>query len=212
MMTYVLIILIGLTMIYVFSTSRIEAYIKAISIQGFLLFLMVLVDIKEVELLDFIFLIIETLLFKTILIPILLIYIVRKNEIKRDVEPYISHLYSLIIATLIFIMGFIIGFWILEIENDIKPLYFGVSVSIIISGLFLIITRKKIITHILCYMMIENGIFLLSLSVAHYMPFIVNLGVLLDIFVGIYLLVLFFNRIQAIYDQDHIDALTGLRD
>lgn len=211
-MTTVLIILIGLTMIYVFSTFRIEAYIKALSLQGFLLFLMILLDIKEIEFLDLILLFMETLLFKTILIPIFLIFIVRKNEIKREVETYISHLNSLVIATLIFIMGFIIGFWILKIENDIQPLYFGISVSIIISGLFLIITRKKIITHILCYMMIENGIFLLSLSVAHYMPLIVNLGVLLDIFVGIYLLVLFFNRIQAIYDQDHIDALTGLRD
>ncbi len=211
-MTTVLIILIGLTMIYVFSTFRIEAYIKALSLQGFLLFLMVMLDIKEIEFLDLIFLIIETLLFKTVLIPIFLIYIVRKNEIKREVEPYISHLYSLIIATLIFFMGFIIGFWIIKTENDINPLYFGISISIIISGLFLIITRKKIITHILCYMMIENGIFLLSLSVANYMPLIVNLGVLLDIFVGIYLLILFFNKIQAIYDQDHIDALTGLRD
>jgi len=211
-MTNILIILFGLIMLYVFSTTRIEAYIKTLSMQGALLFLMILLEIKELQLINFIFLGIETLIFKTILIPVFLFNVMRKNEIKREVDPYISHLHSLIIASLIFAFGFIVGLWLLKIENDIKHLYFGISISTIISGLFLIITRKKIITHILCYMMIENGIFLLSLSIAKEMPLIVNLGVLLDIFVGIYLFVLFFDKIQSVYDQDHIDVLTGLKD
>ncbi|MBN2544734.1 MAG: hypothetical protein JXB50_02985 [Spirochaetes bacterium] len=211
-MTNILIILFGLTMLHVFSTTRIEAYIKTLTLQGFLLFLMILLEIKKLLLINFIYLGIETLIFKTIIIPIFLFNVVRKNEIKREVEPYISHLYSLIIASLIFVFGFVISLWLLKIENEIKHLYFGISISMIISGLFLIITRKKIITHILCYMMIENGIFLLSLSIAKEMPLLVNLGILLDIFVGIYLFLLFFNKIQTAYDQDHIDVLTGLKD
>ncbi len=61
-------------------------------------------------------------------------------------------------------------------------------------------------------MMLENGIFLLSLAVANEMPLLVNLGVLLDLFVGIYLLVIFFNTIHSLYDGDHIDVLTELKD
>ena len=61
-------------------------------------------------------------------------------------------------------------------------------------------------------MMLENGIFLLSLSVANEMPLLINLGVLLDLFVGIYLFVIFFNIIQSMYDGNNIDVLTELKD
>jgi hydrogenase-4 component E len=61
-------------------------------------------------------------------------------------------------------------------------------------------------------MTLENGIFLLSLSVAHEMPLLINLGVLLDLFVGVFLLAIFFNTIQDLYDRGTIDVLTKLRD
>jgi hydrogenase-4 component E len=87
-----------------------------------------------------------------------------------------------------------------------------VSIALIIGSLYLIINRKRIITHILCYMLLENGIFLLSISTANEMPMLINMGVLLDLFMGIYLLVVFHNKIQAMYDGNHIDVLTELKD
>ncbi|MFZ0454367.1 MAG: hypothetical protein WAM24_11495 [Ignavibacteriaceae bacterium] len=59
-------------------------------------------------------------------------------------------------------------------------------------------------------MMLENGIFLLSLSVANEMPMLVNVGVLLDLFVGVYLFVIFFNKIQEMYDGDHINSIINM--
>ena len=211
-MTDILIILLGTSMLYIFAVSRLEAYVKTLSLQGFLLFLLVILDIKQLDWINIAFLSIETLFIKTIFIPFFLLTIIRKNEISREIEPYISQFYSLLIACAIFIFGFVAAFWSVKVGSEIKPLYFGISIVIIISSLFLIINRKKIITHILCYMMLENGIFLLSLSVANEMPMLVNIGVLLDLFVGIYLFVIFFNKIQEMYDGDHIDILTELKD
>ena len=211
-MTDILIILLGTSMLYIFAVSRLEAYVKTLSLQGFLLFLLVILDIKELNWINIAFLSIETLFIKAIFIPFFLLTIIRKNEISREIEPYISQFYSLLIACAIFIFGFVAAFWSVKVGSEIKPLYFGISIVIIISSLFLIINRKKIITHILCYMMLENGIFLLSLSVANEMPMLVNIGVLLDLFVGIYLFVIFFNKIQEMYDGDHIDILTELKD
>ncbi len=211
-MTDILIILLGTSMLYIFAVSRLEAYVKTLSLQGFLLFLLVILDIKQLNWINIAFLSIETLFIKTIFIPFFLLTIIRKNEISREIEPYISQFYSLLIACAIFIFGFVAAFWSVKVGSEIKPLYFGISIVIIISSLFLIINRKKIITHILCYMMLENGIFLLSLSVANEMPMLVNIGVLLDLFVGIYLFVIFFNKIQEMYDGDHIDILTELKD
>jgi hydrogenase-4 component E len=149
---------------------------------------------------------------KAAAIPLFLLIIIRKNEISREVEPYISQFYSLLIAMGIFIFGFAATFWSVRVGGEIKPLYFGISIVIIVSSLFLIINRKKIITHILSYMMLENGIFLLSLSVANEMPMLVNVGVLLDLFVGVYLFTIFFNKIEEMYDGSHIDILTELKD
>lgn len=208
----VIIILLGTSMLYVFAVSRIEAYVKTLSFQGLLLFILVILDIKNISWLNIAFLSIETLLVKAAAIPLFLLIIIRKNEISREVEPYISQFYSLLIAMGIFIFGFAATFWSVRVGGEIKPLYFGISIVIIVSSLFLIINRKKIITHILSYMMLENGIFLLSLSVANEMPMLVNVGVLLDLFVGIYLFTIFFNKIEEMYDGSHIDVLTELKD
>jgi len=211
-MSDVLIILFGTMMLYVFAASRIEAFIKTLALQGLILFLLVVIDIHEIIWINIAFLVLETLIIKTIAIPWFLLHTIRRNEIGREVEPYLSQFYSLLIASAIFVFAFVVAFWVAKVETDIKPLYFGVSISMIIASLFLIVTRKRIITHILCFMMLENGIFLLSLSVANEMPLLVNLGVLLDLFVGVFLLVIFFNKIQVLYDGSHIDALTELKD
>ena len=211
-MSDILIILLGTTILYIFAASRIEAYVKALALQGTILFLLIVVDIKDISWMNFAFLILETLIIKGIIIPYFLLSVIRKNEIGREVEPYISQFYSVLIASLIFMFGFVAAFWSAKTNAGIKPLYFGVSIILIIASLFLIINRKRIITHILCYMILENGIFLLSLSVANEMPILVNVGVLLDLFVGIYLFVIFFNKIQEMYDGNHIDTLTELKD
>jgi len=211
-MNDILIILLGASILYVFSVSRLEAYVKTLALQGILLFLLVIMDIKEINWLNIIFLIFETLILKGIIIPYFLLSVIRKNEISREIDPYISQFYSILIGSIIFIFGFLAAFWASRLDAGIKPLYFGISIVMIIASLFLIINRKRIITHILCYMILENGIFLLSLSVANEMPMLVNLGVLLDLFVGIFLFAIFFNKIQEMYDGNKIDVLTELKD
>lgn len=211
-MSDILIIVFGTTMLYVFAASRIEAFIKALAFQGLILFLLVLLDIKEISLINVAFLVLETLVVKTLLIPGFLLRVIRRNEIGREVEPYMSQFYSLLVGSIIFMSSFVIAFWAASVEPGIKSIYFGISISMMIASLFLIITRKRIITHILGFMMFENAIFLLSLSVADEMPLLINLGVLLDLFVAVYLLGVFFNKIEQIFNADHIDALTQLKD
>jgi len=207
-----LIILFGVTMLYVSISTRLESYIKVLAIQGLILFLIILSDYSILHITSLIFLSFETLLVKAITIPTFLIYIIRKNGIFREVDPFVTNILSLIITSAIFAGGFYLAFWSQGAVNNIRPLYFGISISTIITGLFIIISRKKIITHVMGYMMLENGIFLLALSIAKEMPFIVALGVLLDIFIAVYLLGLFINKVQESYSDTHIDTLAKLKD
>lgn len=211
-MTEVLIALFGITMLYVSSTTRLEAYIRVLALQGLVLFLMVLLDHSEIGTLNLVFLGAETLVFKTIMIPAFLMYTVRKNNIQREIAPFMPSFYSVLITTVIFAFGFLIAFWASSNASNVRPLYFGVSIATIITGLFIIISRKKIITHVMGYIMIENGIFMLAMSVVSEMPMIVNLGVLMDLFAAIYLLGLFVTRINSTFDELHIDSLSNLKD
>jgi len=211
-MSDVLIVLLGTTVLYAFAAGRVEAFVKTLALQGFLLFLLVVADIHDLFWLNIAFLILETLVVKAVVIPMLLMTIIRRHELVSEVRPAVPQFYALLAASGIFASGFVVAFWAARVEQGVRPLYFGVSIALIVASLFLIVNRRSIFTHILCYMMLENGIFLLSLSVANEMPMLVNLGVLLDLFVGVYLLAVFFTRIQAAYDDGAIDALTHLKD
>ena len=211
-MMRLLILIFGLSMVYVASTTRIEAYIKVVALQGAVLFGMVLLDFGKVPAVDFVFLCLETLLLKAIIIPAFLFYIVRKNNIFREIEPYIPSFYSVVITSLIFAAGLGASLWAGQSDVGVRPLCFGVSLSVVITGLFLIITRKKVITHVMGYVMLENGIFMLALSVAAEMPMIVNMGVLMDLFAAVFLLGLFVSRINSTFSRLEIDSMSNLKD
>ncbi len=211
-MTNFLILLFGVTMIYASSSTRVESYIKTLSFQGVLLFLIVLGNHTWTDYISLAFLAAETLVFKAVIIPLFMTRIVRKNGIFREVEPYIPYFYSLIFTSIMFAAGIFISFWVIDQMQSLRPVYFGVAVSVIISGMFLIMTRKKLITHVMCYIMMENGIFLLTLSVIKEMPMIVNLGVLLDIFAAVFILGLFATKINEAFDEMDVKSLSELKD
>lgn len=211
-MNSLLIVIFGLTMIYVSSTSRLEAYIRALAVQGLILAAMALIDV-HIGMKSFIFLGVETLVIKVAVIPWILFYTIRKNGIQREDEPYITNFYSVVITSWIFVAGFAVAYWADKAgAGIISPLYFGVAMSTIVTGLFVIISRKKVITHVMGYVMIENGIFLLALSFAREMPMIVNLGVLLDLFAAIFLLGLFVTKINSTFEELQVENLMNLRD
>lgn len=207
-----IIILFAVTMFYVAMSSRMEAYIKMLAAQGALLFAVSMHSISPADYLTFSFIIFETLILKTIVIPVFLMRLIRQNEIQREAQPSIPNLYSLIIVSIITSGGFIFAYWLTNTHQPVNPLFFGGAISVILAALFIIMTRKKLITHIIAFIFLENGIFLLSLSVAQEMPFIVNLGVMLDIFAWVLLAGIFVKMIQTSFTGQNIDKLKGLRD
>jgi hydrogenase-4 component E len=207
-------VIFGMTLIYACATSRIEAYIRALALQGFLLMLCVIFGRRGMPAASLIFLCVETLAFKTVIIPWFLMYTVRKNGILREDEPYLPNFYSVVLATAISAAGFYVSFLMLRsgAMPGVNALFFGAALSAVATGLFIIISRKKVITHVMGFVMMENGIFLLSLSFSGEMPFIVNLGVLLDLFIAVFLLGLFVSRINSTFEEQEVDMLSELKD
>jgi hydrogenase-4 component E len=211
-MIHFLVVLFAVSLLYISISGRLEAYVKVLFMQGLIIFLVVTLEAAVLNSINYIFLMVETLGFKTIIIPLILFKAIRKMDVRREVEPYMMNFHSLVITSMIMIFSFVLAFLSVKYSSEIRPLYFGVSISTILIGLFIIMSRKKIITHIVGFIVLENGIFLLSLSIAREMPLVVNMGVLLDIFIGIFLLVIVLKRIHSTFEEIHIDQLTDLTD
>lgn len=207
-----LIILFGLTMLYISVTSRIQAHIRILSFQGFLLFLICYFSIEKTNLFQLGFITFETLIVKMLLIPLFLIKILHKNKIYRDNEPHIPNFYSLVFSSSLLFAGLLISNIHYEQFELINPIYFGVSIAVIIISLFLITIRHKVLTNVIGFITMENGIFLLSLSVAKEMPIIVNLGALLDVFIAVFILGLLVNRINESFEDLNVCKLCSLKD
>jgi hydrogenase-4 component E len=206
------IILFGLTMLYLAATSRIIAHIRILMVQGFLLFLICCCGVEHNNWLNFAFLTVETLIVKSIVIPWFLYKVSKKTHSNRDVAANIPHFYCLVIATLILLGGFLASNYYFSSMKLISPIYFGVSVATIIISLWLITIKHKIISNVIEFITMENGIFLLSLSVSKEMPMLVNMGVLLDVFIAVYILGLFVNEINKEFNDLEVSHLSDLKD
>lgn len=207
-----LIILFGLTMLYMTATSRITAYIKMLSVQGVLLFLICYSGIERSDLINFIFLSFEALIVKSIVIPLFLRKILKKSHLYRDSEPHIPQFYCLVLSSAILFTGFLISNIDYPALYLINPMYFGVSIAVIMISLFLITIKHKVLTNVIGFITMENGIFLLSLSVAKEIPIVVSLGVLLDIFIAVFILGLLINRINENFEDLSVSRLSDLKD
>jgi len=206
------IILFGLTMLYLAATSRIIAHIRLLIVQGVLLFLICCCGYQHIDLLNFGFLAVETLIFKGVVIPWFLYRVLKNTHSNRDVAANIPHFYSLVISSIILLVAILASNYYISSMKLISPMFFGVSAATIIISLWLITIKHKIISNVIEFITMENGIFLLSLSVAKEMPILVNMGVLLDVFIAVYILGLFVNEINKEFNDLEVSHLSDLKD
>ena len=109
-------------------------------------------------------------------------------------------------------IGFLASNYYVSSIKLISPMFFGVSAATIVISLWLITIKHKIISNVIEFITMENGIFLLSLSVAKEMPMLVNMGVLLDVFIAVYILCLFVNEINKEFNDLEVSHLSDLKD
>lgn len=199
------------TLVYITITTRLAVYVKVLVTQGILLFILTIEHREEIGLFHTLMLGIGTLGIKAFLIPFFISYIIKKIHINRESEPYIDNFYSLLIAVIIIIIAFIIAMFIKDIDNSINNLQFAVSLAAMNIGLFIITSRKKIITHVMGYLVFENGIYLLSFTLARHIPIMIEAGVLIDVFIGLLIMGIFVNQISSTtesLDQKELIRLT----
>jgi hydrogenase-4 component E len=209
-MISILLIAFTISLIYLAIANRLLTYIRIIAFQGLILFGVAFIELIEINLVNLIFVLLETIIIKTIAIPLFLKYIIERNKITREQEPSVSNFVSVVVVTLIIVGSFFLTYAMND--TSVRKIFFIVALSALFTGLYIIITRRKIITHVMGYLVIENGVFVLSLAVGSEMPMIVNTGILLDIFVSVILLGIFADKIGDVFEEQDVEQLRNLKD
>lgn len=209
-MLHVLLIIFLISLFYLSIANRMTTYVNVLALQGILLFFVAFLELKNINTLNLILILLETIVFKSLAVPIFLKYVLKRNHITREAEPYVPNFVSLIITTFIVVTTILLSNTMEESYLD--KMYFVVALSTLFTGLYFIASRRKIITHVMGYLVIENGVFVLSLAVGNEMPMLVNLGIMLDIFASVLILGVFLNKIGDVFKDIDVNQLTNLKD
>ena len=145
-----------------------------------------------------------TLGLKVALIPRILIRIIRTGEIHREVEPLIGFTASIVAGALLIAGSFGISGRLPLPTPPMSPLLVPVALSTLLTGLLIMVSRVKAVTQVVGYLVLENGIYLFGLMLLRRTPLLVELGILLDVFVGVFIMAIVVCRIRE--EFDHMDT------
>ncbi|MEO7990948.1 MAG: hypothetical protein ABI663_15475 [Chryseolinea sp.] len=209
-----LVIIFIVTLIYLSKVEMVKSYFSLMAIQGVLLFGLAYLELKEVKLVQLLFILVETLVFKAIFVPLFLSRIT-KSKAQRNHSGPVKGYYSVMISSIIIVFSFLISYFIhddLKSDADLLIKYFTAAIASIMVGLFIAITNRDLVTHLISYLVIENGIFLLSLALGSEMPMFVNAAILLDIFTSVLIMGMFFNKLKDYFENADTSHLSQLKD
>jgi len=204
-MNSLLVIAFAVTLIYLSMTERFPIYAGLIGLQGVLLFVLSFIELDAITLGTLLFVAIETLVFKVIIVPFMLFRIIRKTGETRVHDKALPAFYALLFVTAGLLLSIVISFSLSTSASTM--IYFVVALFAVYTGLFMIISHRKIFSHLVGFLVIENAVLLLSMAIGSEMPMLINIGILLDIFVGVLILGIFAMRLKQ-----HTDELTMLKD
>jgi hydrogenase-4 component E len=149
---------------------------------------------------------------KGAVLPWLLSRVLREADVRREIEPLVGYISSLLVGGLLFGLCFWLSTRLPLPTRPISTLVVPVALFTTLAGLFLIVSRRTALMQVLAYLVLENGIYTFGVGLVEGTPMVVELGVLLDVFVAVFVMGIAIFHINR--EFDHIDAeqLSTLRD
>ena len=194
----------------VLGSSRLAFSVRAVAVQGIALAL--LPAIIHPFSWPLVGIVVSMLMAKGVVIPLMIINAIRKAEIKREVEPFIGFITSLILGALLTATAFIFAQDLPMAPEHKGLLFVPASLATFMCGFLVLIARRKAISQVIGYLLLENGIFIFGLLLADAMPGMVEAGALLDLLVGIFVMGIVINHISREFSSLDTSRLTTLRE
>lgn len=209
-----LLLVIGLS-IMLLATSRLQSCVRSVALQGIVLSILPIVFQARSPGgigLHVALIALGTLLLKGLVIPWLVVRTMHEANVRREVEPWVSlHVSILIAAGLVGLSFWLSTVLVMPIPAP-SPLLVPAAFSTLLLGFLVVVSRKKAITQVIGYLALENGVFLFGQCLLQETPLVVELGLLLDLFVGVFVFGIAIHHIQREFENVDTDEMTTLRD
>ncbi len=197
--------------LFTLGTSRIQAVIRIVASQGILLGLLPLLVHQHMKL-PILLISSVIIAIKGIVIPSIMMLALRDAQIKREVEPLIGLLPSIILGAVATAFAILLANQLPLAEHHNDALLVPTSIATVLVGFILLTTRFKAINQVVGYLVLENGIFIFGMLLVEAMPFIVEMGVLLDLLVAIFVIGIILNHINRAFSSLDTRRLVSLKE
>jgi hydrogenase-4 component E len=191
-------------------TSRLIFSIRAVAVQGVILGILPgLIHPFSWHLVGITVVIIAV---KGFVIPSLLGRAVRTAEIKREVEPFLGYVPTLLLGAMFTALSFSFAGKLPMAAEHQNFMFVPASIATLMTGFLVLTTRRKAISQVIGYLIMENGIFIFGLLLAEAMPIMVEAGALLDLLVGTFVMGIVINQISREFSSLDTSLLTSLKE
>lgn len=153
-----------------------------------------------------------TLVLKVGLIPWILYKLVQRLNVRTDVEPLLNIPATLLVGIVLVIIAFNVASPVSLLASSVARGTLGIALACVLLSFMMMITRAKAIPQVIGFLSMENGLFFAAAAATNGMPMIVELGIGLDVLVGILILGVFMFQIREQFDSLDIHHLEKLKD
>lgn len=153
-----------------------------------------------------------TLVLKVLSIPYLLHRVIDRLDIRWDVETLINIPTTMLIGIGVVIFAFNLAMPISQLSSALASGTLGIALACVLLSFLMMITRAKAVPQVIGFLAMENGLFFAATSATYGMPMVVELGIALDVLIGVLILGVFMFQIREQFDSLDIRHLEKLKE
>ena len=153
-----------------------------------------------------------TLILKVIVLPLILLRLVQRLQAQWDTEPLLNIPTTMLLGVGLVIFAFGLAQPISALATTITRNTLGIALAIILLAFLMMITRRNAVSQVVGFLAMENGLFFAATSATYGMPMVVELGIALDVLVGVLVLGIFFFQIREQFDSLDLHNLESLKE
>lgn len=194
------------------SRRRTQRLITLFAWQGTILFLSTCLVAYSSGLSDLYYSAALTLILKVIALPWILHRLIHRLGVQWDSEPLVNIPTTMLVGLALVIFAFGLAQPISMLATTITRHTLGIALAVILLSFLMMITRRKAVTQVIGFLAMENGLFFAATSATYGMPMVIELGIALDLLVGVFILGIFFFQIREQFDSLELHHLESLKE
>ena len=153
-----------------------------------------------------------TFVLKVVILPLILHRLIRQLNVKWDIETLINIPTMMLVGIGLVVFAFNLALPIAQLANTVTRATLGIAMASVMLSFLMMITRRKALPQVIGFLAMENGLFFAATSATYGMPMVVELGIALDVLVGMLILGVFFFQIREQFDSLDLKHMERLKE